>query len=449
MMKRDNFGIQLLLDTRSIEGVIPQLSRRATSLLKYYNQEPLVFVRTPDPTSNTMLLQIPAIEIIRENNKISYLQIPRKNFTSKHAVNQFIDIHIQKMGELLFNKTSLTNEECKTIELAFIQQSLNEFEGRNLLVTENEILLTNRQWFQSKFSSPLNIVCMEEAAEIVDLLFKYNSNFFMSPHFTTSKHNWYWLSFRNKVPNFHVDMTRFQNQQTVGDLFKSSILDAFSQRFCFLLMSIDEMGYKFYSPVNNDTIEDTTYHFNYFILLITGIFDSLAIHTKNRYHLFEDSEKIKPSEISLRSKIGKEFLQAVEHENPDLRKHIHNNVHLINSPYLLRELIAHRESLHPHHFNINGSNANFLFVTEKFVECLTRLGDDSNKKGGRSKFGVYSNRFLSPYTFAKTITVLLTDFCNQYLKLLGYSNYLLEEQKTKDNDFFNTMKLFQEDNLGF
>jgi len=46
------------------------------------------------------------------------------------------------------------------------------------------------------------------------------------------------------------------------------------------------------------------------------------------------------------------------------------------------------------------------------------------------------------------LTVLLSDFCNQYLKLLGYSNYLLEEQKTK-KDFFNTMKLFQEDNLGF
>ena len=434
MMKRGNFGIQLLLDSKSIESTIPQLSRRATALLKYHNQKPLVFVRTPDPTNSVILQQIPVI--------------PRNKFREKHPFNQVRKINIEKMGALLLNKEGLTDEEFKTIELVFNQDSLNAFGGRNLLVTENEILLGNRNWFQGKFSNPLNIFCMEEATEFVDLLFKYNSDFYLSPHYTTSKHYWYWLSFRNKVPTFHVDMTRFNNQKIVGDLFKSSILDAFSQRFCFLLMSIDEMGYKFYSPVNNDTTGDTTYHFNYFILLMTGIFDSLAIQTKNHYHLFEGSNKISPFKISLRSKNGKEFLQAVEQKNPALREHIHNNVDLINAPYLLRELIAHRESLHPHRFSINGLNANFLFVTEKFVKCLRGLGDDSNIKGGCSKFGVYSKRFLSPYTFAKTLTALLSDFCTQYFKLLGYTNYLLEEQNT-DNDFFKTMKTFQEDNLGF
>jgi len=435
MMKRGNFGIQLLLDSKSIESAFPQLSRRATSLLKYYNQKPLVFVRTPDPTNNAILQQIPAIQL----NK----------FRVNHPFNQVIKINIKKMGTLLLDKEGLTDEEFKTIELVFIQDSLNAFERRNLLVTENEILLANRNWFQGRFSNPLNIFCMEEAAEIVDLLFKYNSDFYLSPHFTTdSKHYWYWLSFRNKVPTFHVDMTRFNNQKIVGDLFKNSILDAFSQRFCFLLMSIDEMGYKFYSPVNNDTIGDATYHFNYFILLMTGIFDSLAIQTKNHYNLFEGSDKISPLNISLRSKNGKKFLQAVEQKNPALRKHIHDNFNLINAPYLLRELVAHRESLHSHHFNINGLNANFLFVTENFVKCLRGLGDDSNNECGYSKFGVYSNHFLSPYTFAKTITALLSDFCTQYFKLLGYNNYLLEEKRT-DNDFFKTMKTFQEDNLGF
>ena len=110
-MTRNDFGIQLLLDSESIESTLPHLSRRATSLLKYYNKEPLVFVRTPDLTNDQMLLQIPAIEIIREGAKISYIKIPRKQFMAECAVNQFIDIHVQKLGELLFNKQLLNAKE--------------------------------------------------------------------------------------------------------------------------------------------------------------------------------------------------------------------------------------------------------------------------------------------------------------------------------------------------
>jgi hypothetical protein len=124
MMKRGNFGVQLLLDTKSIESKISQLSRRATSLLKYRNQEPLVFVRTPDLTTHSLLLEIPTIKIVRENSSIGHVEIPRKKLMAKYGVNQFIDVHIQKMGELLFKKRTLTDKERKAIEFVFIQDSL-------------------------------------------------------------------------------------------------------------------------------------------------------------------------------------------------------------------------------------------------------------------------------------------------------------------------------------
>ncbi|MBN1245902.1 hypothetical protein JXA31_09945 [Candidatus Bathyarchaeota archaeon] len=440
MITSDN-EIHLLLDSESIDCNISSLSRRARSLLKYRIVKPLVFFRTPDLANNDMLREIIPIEIVREKERIVCVKVPVGKMKATYGINKFANVYAQKFGEILFNKKILTPDEIRPIELAFIQSSLNEFSGRNLLVTENKVLLENRQWLQGRFSTPLNIFSMEEAAEMIDLSWKKDSLFYISPYLTTSKHNWYWLSFRTKVPNYHVDVSRFKSGNTLGDLFRRSILDAFSQRFCFLLMSIDEMGFKFCAPVNNDTIEDMTYHFNYFILLITGIFDSLALHTKNQYHLFEDSEKISPYKISLRSKIGKKFLQAVEQKNPALRKHIHDNVDLINAPYLLRELIAHRESLHPQHFNIDGANANFLFVTDNFSECLRRLGDDQ-EKGGCSKFGVYSRTFLSPFIFAKAMATLISKFCNRYLELLGYKNSILESNAS---DFL----AFQADNLGF
>jgi hypothetical protein len=75
-----------------------------------------------------------------------------------------------------------------------------------------------------------------------------------------------------------VSNCKLKNSNLV-DMFSNSILDGFSQRFCFLLMSIDEMGFQYYRGVNNVTMDDMLYHFNYFILLITGIYDSLALQT--------------------------------------------------------------------------------------------------------------------------------------------------------------------------
>ena len=438
-----NQTLGVLFDSESLEKRFPELSRRAVSLFKYKTIKPLFFMRTEYPTNNSLLKVIPEIHLAKTND-VKYIETPN---LGKHCLNEFFDMDIQRIGKVILNEQELTKEEVDLIQLVFIQEALNCFNGDNLLVTENRVLLSHAADFQRKFSTPLNIVTVEEASEFVDLLFKYNSLFYMSSYLTTSKYNWYWLSFRSKVSNYNIDVTRFQNlqvnRQTVGDLLQSSILDAFSQRFLFLLMSIDEIGFRYYSPVNNDTMEETTYHFNYFIVLITGIFDSLAIHAKNTYHIFENDPQIKASEISLRSKIGKKFLQAIEQKNPTLRKHIHDNADLINAPYFLRELIAHRESVHPKHFKINGTNVSFLFVTEEFADCLKQLGDNQ-ESGGLSKFGIYSRTFLSPYDFCKAITVLLSRFCNQFLQLLDNNNSLIEEQKTDDS-----MKLFQEDNLGF
>lgn len=221
-----------MLDSESIEKKIPKLSRRALSLLKYQNVNPLVFLRTEHSSKISLLQEIPEIHLIETNGR-KCIKTP----TRICDLGDFADQHVRQLGEYILKKPELTKEEIEAIELIFVQEALNRFNSDNLLVSENTFLLSHAADFQRKFSTPLNIVTMEEAAEFVDLLFKYNSVFYLSRFLTTSKHNWYWLSFRNKIPYYRVDTRRFQNQQnqTLGDLFKSSILDAFSQRFIFFV----------------------------------------------------------------------------------------------------------------------------------------------------------------------------------------------------------------------
>jgi hypothetical protein len=156
-----------------------------------------------------------------------------------------------------------------------------------------------------------------------------------------------------------------------------------------------------------------------------------------------------PSRISLNSNNGKEFLKAIKLKDSALRQHIQSNVDLIQAPYLLRDVIIHRESLRGLKMESEGWAANLVFVNEEFVECLKRLGDRNEKYREITNFGVYSHSFLSPYMFAKKIASLLFTFCNEYLRLLGYGDWN-EQLKQAQNDSFNrTFSLFKEDNLGF
>jgi hypothetical protein len=434
-----------LFDSKSIEKRIPKLSGRAFSILKYKGVKPLVFLRTEYITENALLKSIPEIHLLQQENGIRYVEIPDKG---KYGLRRHADLDTQWLSKEIFKTEILTEAELEATQLIFIQDAFNQFEDNSLLVSESNELLSHRGDFQRKFSTPLNIVSMEEASEFIDLTLKYNSQFMISNHLTTSKKAWYWYSFRSKVPHYNVDFSQKKNQ-TLLDIHQNSMMDGFSQRACFLLMSIEEIGFLHFSGVNNVTQEGMLYHFNYFILLMTGIFDSLALQTMDKHKLTFDGSH-NPSRISLNPSNGKEFLKALKIINLPLRQHIQNNCDLIKSPYLLRESIAHREGLRATHFDNNGWEANLISVPPKFVECLRRLGDTNRIYVQITDFVIYSGSFLDPFMFSKKISNLLFAFCDKYLELMGYPNFV--EQQPTDNSlgsFSSTLTKFKEDNLGF
>jgi len=430
-------SITILLDSNSLDRALPTSNRRSRTLLKYNGVKLLKFLRSPESVNDKELQKIVEFDRkLKGNGSLHSIEITREKLTSKHAFG-YRQEDVEEIGKLVFKKDELNSEETKATELVFIQATLNRWSGLNIMVTENDIILKNRLWFESHFpGGPLNIMTLEEAVEIVDLFMKHSGEYPISDYFNVNKGYWYWLSFRTKVPFYNVP-------ERTSPLEKP-ILASFAQRFVFLLMSVDEMGFDFYSSVNNDTMDNTIYHFNYFISLVSGIFDSLALQTFNQYELvFEGSQQ--PSRTSLYKKSGKKFLKAIRERNPSLRKHISNYVHFINAIPILRERILHREGLQ----EVNVNQACMIRIPSEFVDYIKQYGDTEENYEPWTKFGVYSHSFLVPYKFAKSGALLLSKFCNKYLQLLGFSNYIeeLEKSKPKD-DFLRDIRVFEKDNLG-
>jgi len=431
----------LLIDSNSVDRMLSRSGRRQQALFTYINSSDLNFVRSPETVENNLVRQI--VQFEKEYSADESLH-SIKIVGEKSSSEQFFGYKTEQMeeiGRLIYNKKELNNEEWNSIELVFIHACLNGHSGLNILVTENEVLLRNRLWFECHFpGGTLNIMTLEEAAEIVDLFLKTRGRYCVSCNYLLNKGYWYWLSFRTKVPFYNV-----------GD----PILDAFAQRFVFLLMSDDEIGFQYFSGVNNDTMDNAVYHFNYFILLTSGIFDSLAIRTFNQYKLvFKDSNN--PSRISLCSENGKQFLKALREKHEVLRDHIHDYVDFIKVIYLLRDTVVHREGLKQARFESRERDrnwqVNFIRVPNELVHHLRQCGDKREDYEPWTRFGVYrlhDTVYLEPYKFVKSSTLALSDFCSKYLQLLGFNNFVEEMERNKpEDDFVRTMKAFRESNVG-
>jgi len=441
IIKREG-NLKIFLDTKCFDYLLSKNDLEIEKILNYINSEPFEFIRSPFDTNNNELKKILTYyEKYDFKEDLSSIEIIREKSHSCIGFGYKMQ-DLESVGKTIYDKNFLTKDEKEAVKLVFIQVILMRSKVSDIFITQNKILLKKRLWLESHFPGlPINIYSLNEAQEIMDLFSKYQNKYYISGKCTCNKGYWYWLSFRQKIPNFHV-----------GD----PVLNAFSVRFLYLLESLDEIGFQYFLELDRDTMNTIMYHFNYFIILITGIFDSLAIKTKNKYELSFKNDKY-PSRTSLNKKAGEDFLKALREKNTKLRKHISEYVNFIKLIYELRELLIHREMLDINYFTPRKDEEKhrigIVEVNKKIINLIKLCGDKIREHDNFNEWGVFShnnNYFLSPFYFAKTATETLIKFSNKYLELLDFNNFIDELQKKNLNDpFLESLESFTKNRLGF
>jgi hypothetical protein len=439
--------IGVFLDSKTFDNQLKQNNRLALSILNYAVSKRLRFVRSPLITEFKELKEIVEYNLVinagsnpLENR--SYFEILGKETHESYLFGyQMKDIkhiadHFHKIGPS-------GKEELNNIVNVFIQATLNfgtthsSSKGEsNIFITDNDLLLRNRLWFESHFPGiRLNIITLEEASSILDLFFKNNGEYLVQGNHLVSKGDWYWISFRFKIPHFKA-----------GD----KIIEALTTRFIYILMAYDEIGKQYFSGVNTDTMDNTLYHFNYLITLITGIFDNLALKSDKSLNIQESPQM----GITLSPNRGKRFLIKIRERNPYIHQHIVSYTDFINLIYSFRELIIHREGLAKTAFHFNGNGEKWklnLIKIHKNTEILIyNLGDSPQRYNPFSKWGLVSTNgdcYLEPFHFSKEIVTILIKFVDKYLELLDYP-ILIGDQKKRNDSFAQKFKAFEKYHLG-
>jgi hypothetical protein len=266
---------------------------------------------------------------------------------------------------------------------------------------------------------------LKDSLEIADLFAKDNDCYYTTPDSKAIKRLSYWYYFRLNLPHYNVPIP-----ETTSLTDKNDIFNAFAKRFLYLLISADELGKLDYFK-NEDEVM-ILFHLNYFISLITGIFDNLAIHTYDNYHISFPFDNT-PSRISLYNKNGSDFLNEVEKVNLNLRNHIRNYNDFIVLIYNLREQVIHREGLKEMGFFHDFRISHAILISSDIEGLIKVCGDKPGPYKKISQWGIYKysidqdNKkyyYMNPYYFARSASCKLVQFADEYMRIEGFTKFV-------------------------
>jgi hypothetical protein len=166
--------------------------------------------------------------------------------------------------------------------------------------------------------------------------------------------------------------------------------------------------------IDPDNLFILFYHAEYLIPLITGVFDNLALLTKERYEIIQDIIRVSLS--------NEEFLKKVDTFNVDVKKHVDQYRDFINLIYEFRDRVIHGEGLSQLVSPVVINWSSFIKITPEINYYIKRCGDDKSEYRFISKWGVFERELdliLDPYFFSKQVLYTIIKFANEYLQKLN------------------------------
>jgi len=412
---KDAARILVLIDSKAFDDLLTKQNRLAMAILRHRDSKELTFVRSPFETRHEELKTVTEYTLLEKSGT------PLVRIGQTESVFYALE-EIREIARKTYGRLRVTEDELDRIRTVHVQDVLNRSNEPNIYITDDRVL-----------SRHTGVMSLEGASMFLDLLFKSKGKYYASSGYTLDKRYWYLLSMRLKLPHYNE-----------GDRW----IDALAFRFCHCLMALDEIGIAFFSGSGVDTI---LYHFSYLIMLMTGIFDNLALKTNT---CLKDPFK-NLVRVCLSKPSGEKFLKKVRCEKPVIRRHITRYMNFIQLIYTFRETVVHREALKKlisFHYRdgVSKWKVYLIPISGKQKDYIRACRNISGVLDAFSEWGLSGDhgQHLNPYHFAMKAITTLKNFVDKYLGLLGYPSFI-ETQKQKHDEFTMTLDFFERYHLGF
>lgn len=418
-----SYGVlHILIDSKSLLQSY-QDDSKSINFLRYQYEECFNMKRTPVLTGVPEIDSIPTfenvIDLIANSGLIRY--------TEGHSSFQTLITNniteIEERHQMIFDKLVITDDSWRRIWNVFVHAHLSHDTVSNIYITSDDELLKNRDHFEEHHMGyrSVNILSIEEGKEVMDVFAKNLGFCFLQTKTKDSFRNYYKMAVRLILPHYP--------EPTLQELIspKPTALDTLGTRFAYLLNCVDKMGINYYRGLNDDTSINSHFYFNYFIMLVTGIFDSLALYTEKKHKICIGKTRM-ASQITLKKSKNNKFRNKIKTPNQKLYYHIVANDTFIDLIYIFRDPIIHRDfqtllTFHEHNGIMKDS---MMEIDSDIVEHLLQLGDKKSQYDKYSEWGHVNDMiydYLSLYIFSKKATLSLINFVDGYLEKLGFEDF--------------------------
>jgi len=270
---------------------------------------------------------------------------------------------------------------------------------QDILITSSPWLLEHRTHSIVREANPRTPT---EAAQIVSLFLRSRGNYtFWASESGQRRFNrglFYWVLARHRLPSTWryfsacVEAQKIRNDDIL--LLGQSILT----RCVRALQARDAIGERFYVPQNNDTRDNTMYHFDYLTLVLAGAFDAQARVAHRAYSV----KKPKERQAYFRRK---DFRKALKRYGA---QELHNLVSDQNCQDVLTPLYELRNTIHGSSL-LTLAYQSGIEPETSFVEVPPVYGDvlweAAERCGSPERWGLTREHtlLLEPYTYSITL----------------------------------------------
>lgn len=242
-------------------------------LRKYRDCEHVDFLSTT-PQENWTTIEVIKNEEGGAIESIKFDQSDTRKIKTSAAFFHHTDDILHIAGEL-----NVTFEHVLPLYILETLQRNSE-EVLTILITDRSFLLKrqNRRIPGFPRISQHSIFNIRDGLTYLDLFLKHNRIYTIAPGYRVNRGLWYLFAMKTFVPNYQAGWTSIVFGKTL--FLKLEQLEdhfiALGDRLIDMISARDQIGRLYYSETNNDTQDEIIYHFNYWVSLFTGIFDSLA-----------------------------------------------------------------------------------------------------------------------------------------------------------------------------
>lgn len=307
----------------------------------------------------------------------------------------------------------------------------------SIFVTQYPNLLEKNVWIQKRFD--VKILSFVQALEYFDLYLKKRNLYYANPYLgrVDGKAFHYWFLLKDLVPKFAEvwSISVFGKNVIRNGPIIFDVLTGLADRFQNALCSSDRIAIEYMKRPINSTEWEMLYNFNYFCLLTTGIFDSLAWLTVHRYSMPIRSPLQVSIQITRPKSRGAKFVASISRHNSSLATFIRNNQEFIKLFYPMRHATQHRES---------AGGAKFEHASEGWTAILARIKQDAVDAIQRidqsgypfTAWGLLNSSgispMLDPHRFTRKALRNLMAFTNTYIELLDFPSLIAPHQNLID-----------------